>query len=112
MNILILGGGGYVGTPLTSKLLENKKPKLTIRTQKQEEALILIKTRSEVRVLEARNEFKDSIIVELGEWEASDLNRFLVENGIAVDELRLDRPSVTSFFRDATQSPVPNMETF
>ena len=25
MNILILGGGGYVGTPLTTKLLENKK---------------------------------------------------------------------------------------
>ena len=25
MKILILGGGGYVGTPLTAKLLENKK---------------------------------------------------------------------------------------
>ena len=30
MNILILGGGGYVGTPLTSKLLENKKNKITV----------------------------------------------------------------------------------
>ena len=28
MNILILGGGGYVGTPLTEKLLKNKKIKL------------------------------------------------------------------------------------
>ena len=25
MNILILGGGGYVGTPLTEELLNNKK---------------------------------------------------------------------------------------
>lgn len=111
-HLSILHGGRIIASDEIEKLLENKKPKLTIRTQKQEEALILIKTRSEVRVLEARNEFKDSIIVELGDWEASDLNRFLVENGIAVDELRLDRPSVTSFFRDATQSPVPNMETF
>lgn len=30
MNILILGGGGYVGTPLTTKLLENKKNKITV----------------------------------------------------------------------------------
>ena len=30
MNILILGGGGYVGTPLTEKLLENKKNRLTV----------------------------------------------------------------------------------
>lgn len=30
MNILILGGGGYVGTPLTYKLLENKKNKVTV----------------------------------------------------------------------------------
>ena len=30
MNILILGGGGYVGTPLTAKLLENKKNKITV----------------------------------------------------------------------------------
>lgn len=30
MNILILGGGGYVGTPLTSKLLKNKKNKITV----------------------------------------------------------------------------------
>ena len=30
MNILILGGGGYVGTPLTIKLLENKKNKITV----------------------------------------------------------------------------------
>ena len=30
MNILILGGGGYVGTPLTSNLLENKKNKITV----------------------------------------------------------------------------------
>ena len=30
MNILILGGGGYIGTPLTSKLLENKKNKITV----------------------------------------------------------------------------------
>jgi len=30
MNILILGGGGYVGTPLTLKLLENKKNKITV----------------------------------------------------------------------------------
>jgi ABC-2 type transport system ATP-binding protein len=111
-HLSILHGGRIIASDEIEKLLENKKPKLTIRTQKQEEALILIKTRSEVRVLETRNEFKDSIIVELGDWEASDLNRFLVENGIAVDELRLDRPSVTSFFRDATQSPVPNMETF
>jgi ABC-2 type transport system ATP-binding protein len=111
-HLSILHGGRIIASDEIEKLLENKKPKLTIRTQKQEEALILIKTRSEVRVLEARNELNDSIIVELGDWEASDLNRFLVENGIAVDELRLDRPSVTSFFRDATQSPVPNMETF
>jgi ABC-2 type transport system ATP-binding protein len=111
-HLSILHGGRIIASDEIEKLLQNKKLKLTIRTQKQEEALILIKTRSEVRVLEARNEFKDSIIVELGDWEASDLNRFLVENGIAVDELRLDRPSVTSFFRDATQSPVPNMETF
>lgn len=111
-HLSILHGGRIIASDEIEKLLQNKKLKLTIRTQKQEEALILIKTRSEVRVLEARNEFEDSIIVELGDWEASDLNRFLVENGIAVDELRLDRPSVTSFFRDATQSPVPNMETF
>ena len=111
-HLSILHGGRIIASDEIEKLLQNKKLKLTIRTQKQEEALILIKTRSEVRVLEARNELNDSIIVELGDWEASDLNRFLVENGIAVDELRLDRPSVTSFFRDATQSPVPNMETF
>ena len=30
MNILILGGGGYVGTPLTEKLLKNKKNRLTV----------------------------------------------------------------------------------
>ena len=30
MKILILGGGGYVGTPLTSKLLENKNNKITV----------------------------------------------------------------------------------
>ena len=30
MNILILGGGGYVGTPLTSILLENKNNKITV----------------------------------------------------------------------------------
>ena len=30
MNILILGGGGYVGTPLTEKLLKNKKNKITV----------------------------------------------------------------------------------
>ena len=30
MNILILGGGGYVGTPLTLKLLKNKKNKITV----------------------------------------------------------------------------------
>tara|TARA_B100001057_G_scaffold501241_1_gene622368 strand:+ start:4010 stop:4951 length:942 start_codon:yes stop_codon:yes gene_type:complete len=30
MNILILGGGGYVGTPLTNKLLKNKKNKITV----------------------------------------------------------------------------------
>jgi nucleoside-diphosphate-sugar epimerase len=30
MNILILGGGGYVGTPLTTKLLEDKKNKITV----------------------------------------------------------------------------------
>lgn len=30
MNILILGGGGYVGTPLTKKLLENKKNRVTV----------------------------------------------------------------------------------
>ena len=30
MNILILGGGGYVGTPLTNKLLENKKNRVTV----------------------------------------------------------------------------------
>ena len=30
MNILILGGGGYIGTPLTSKLLENKRNKITV----------------------------------------------------------------------------------
>ena len=30
MNILILGGGGYVGTPLTSKLLKNKENKVTV----------------------------------------------------------------------------------
>ncbi len=30
MNILILGGGGYVGTPLTFKLLKNKKNKITV----------------------------------------------------------------------------------
>ena len=30
MNILILGGGGYVGTPLTEKLLENKRNKVTV----------------------------------------------------------------------------------
>jgi|TARA_B110001450_G_scaffold128770_1_gene121080 nucleoside-diphosphate-sugar epimerase len=30
MNILILGGGGYVGTPLTAKLLNNKKNNVTV----------------------------------------------------------------------------------
>ncbi len=30
MNILILGGGGYVGTPLTTKLLENKNYNVTV----------------------------------------------------------------------------------
>ena len=30
MNILILGGGGYVGTPLTAKLLEDKKNRITV----------------------------------------------------------------------------------
>ena len=30
MNILILGGGGYVGTPLTAKLLENKNNRVTV----------------------------------------------------------------------------------
>ena len=30
MKILILGGGGYVGTPLVSKLLENKKNIITV----------------------------------------------------------------------------------
>ena len=111
-HLSILHEGRIIASDKIEKLLQNKRPTLTIRTQKREEALILIKTRSEVRILEAQSEFKDSIIVELGDWEASDLNRFLVENGIAVDELRLDRPSVSSFFRDATQSPVPNMGTF
>ena len=111
-HLSILHEGRIIASDKIEKLLQNKRPTLTIRTQKREEALILIKTRSEVRILEAQNEFKDSIIVELGDWEASDLNRFLVGNGIAVDELRLDRPSVSSFFRDATQSPVPNMATF
>ena len=30
MNILILGGGGYVGTPLITELLKNKKNKITV----------------------------------------------------------------------------------
>jgi len=30
MNILILGGGGYVGTPLTEELLNNKKNNVTV----------------------------------------------------------------------------------
>lgn len=30
MNILILGGGGYVGTPLVLKLIKNKKNKITV----------------------------------------------------------------------------------
>ncbi|MAJ45200.1 MAG: NAD-dependent epimerase/dehydratase [Candidatus Marinimicrobia bacterium] len=30
MKILLLGGGGYVGTPLTEKLLENKRNKITV----------------------------------------------------------------------------------
>ena len=111
-HLSILHEGRIIASDEIEKLLQSKRSKLKIRTQKREEALKLIKTRSEVSILESHDEFKDSIMVELGDWEASDLNRFLVENGIAVDELRLDRPSVSSFFRDATQSSVLKMEAF
>ena len=111
-HLSILHEGRIIASDEIKKLLQNKRSKVTIRTQNRSEALIFLKDRSEIRITETQNEYEDSITVELRDWRASDLNCFLVENGIAVDELLLNHPTVSSFFRDATQPHPSNMETF
>ena len=108
--LCVLHAGRTVLAASIDELLADRRPRLRWRVDDAGLAVSVLETISGIaRVERMRADDADTAVVEcdLVDADPAAVNRHLVESGVAVSELRRDRPSLAALFRELTQEAGP-----
>lgn len=104
-HIAILHDGEIKLSDSKQSLLQQTSTQLLLRTSQLKQAEQLLSTQTDVEVLSSDS--ADTLQLALLDTEPSAVNAFLVNGGIPVDELILQRASLDNLFRQTTREAPP-----
>ena len=99
-HVAILHQGKICVDGAIDTLLSDAGLTIKLRTTTESKAKVLIDSNNKIEILGSDSE--GYISLSLTDINSAELNRLLVENQVAVDELIVNRPSLTDLFREIT----------
>jgi len=100
-HMAILHKGRIAVSDRVDTLFKLRQTSVIIRCEQQEKARLLLSANPDLQIISA-SENPAEIRVQPGRMSSAEINRILMENGIAVSELIIERPSLTSLFHEIT----------
>jgi ABC-2 type transport system ATP-binding protein len=100
-HMAILHKGQIAVSDKVDTLFKIRQTSVIIRCDQQQKARQLLSANSDLKII-SPPENGAEIRVHPGQLSSADINRLLMENGIAVSELIIERPSLTSLFHEIT----------
>ncbi len=100
-HMAILHQGQIVVSDTVETLFQSRQTRLTIRCSQTDAAVQLLRAKSAVLI---ESSSATEIVLQPTALSSAQINQLLVENGIAVSELLIERPSLTSLFHELTDT--------